>query len=259
VYLEEYDISRVLYVPNRRIFGLLILMRNVPGVLAKVSDVFFRYNINILKVFATSNPDVADGVFFVDLTESNVSVDKLIKDLKNIKEVLDVREIEPVSDGLVVDYIHFPLILLDKRCVVLRQGVLEELIKGMRDEWGSAAEAFLYYAGLRIGKSTMRSHRYFSEDLIKRIRIFEQFFKNSGLGEIDIDIDIDRHEAEVKIKKSIECEIGRGALKPFSQFFRGIIAGVLSEVLGDVEVEEVECIAKGDKICRFIVRRKIKS
>ena len=79
MYLEEYDISRVLYVPNRRIFGLLILMRNVPGVLAKVSDVFFKHNINILKVFATSNPDVADGVFFIDLTESDVSMISLLR------------------------------------------------------------------------------------------------------------------------------------------------------------------------------------
>lgn len=62
------------------------------------------------------------------------------------------------------------------------------------------------------------------------------------------------HGIASAILKAIECEIGRGTRKRFSQLVRGIIAGLMEGVFGS-EVE-VKCIAKGDEYCEFLVRRR---
>ena len=54
-YLEELeetvyplDIVRAVYLPGREIYGFIVFMRNVPGVLAKTSKVFWKNGVNIL-------------------------------------------------------------------------------------------------------------------------------------------------------------------------------------------------------------------
>ena len=255
---KGYDISRIIYIPDRDVIGFLIIMENIPGVLAKVSKVFWSHNVNILKVFLTSNPEYADGIFFCDFTDAKISSSEIAKLILDLKEVRDVKVIEPIMKGLVVDDIHFPLILFDSRCVILREGVFREIVKGMRDEWGSAAEVFLYHAGVRIGSASFKAHKYFTEDKREKIKLFQIFFKNNGLGDIEVtDIDEVNTRARVIIRDSIECKFGLNTRRAFSQFFRGIIAGVMKEFFKrDVEVKEVKCIAKGDPYCEFIVNTR---
>jgi len=57
------------------------------------------------------------------------------------------------------------------------------------------------------------------------------------------------------VHNSFECELGKYRSIPYSRFVRGIIAGTLSELFGrSFNVVEEECIAKGDRLCKFMVR-----
>ncbi|MEM4217644.1 MAG: V4R domain-containing protein, partial [Candidatus Methanomethylicaceae archaeon] len=59
----------------------------------------------------------------------------------------------------------------------------------------------------------------------------------------------------IVVKDSFECELGKNSATVYSQFVRGIIAGVLAELFGyGFNVVEEECIARGDRVCRFRVR-----
>ena len=247
---RELDISTMIYVPNRKVYGFIILMKNYPGVLAEVSKVLYEYNVNILKLFATSNPEVADGIFFCDLTESNVDLDELKSSLESLDEVIEVKIIKPIIPGLVIDNLHFPLLLYKIRCVILIEDILREMVKGMRSEWGSAAEAFLYYLGVRIGRTFYKAH-------MKNLDFCIAALKSTGIGDFKINIDYEKGMGEVTVKDSIECSIGIKSDKPFSHLIRGVIAGIAMEVIGaEVEVIETRCVAKGDEYCVFQIKKK---
>ena len=45
--------------------------------------------------------------------------------------------------------------------------------------------------------------------------------------------------------------------QPYGAMVRGMIAGIFAEVFGKpFQVEETECVAKGDKRCVFEIRQK---
>ena len=56
----------------------------------------------------------------------------------------------------------------------------------------------------------------------------------------------------VRVHESFECELGRNAGEPFSQFVRGMISGVMTELLGTkMFARETKCIAKKDSCCEY--------
>jgi len=60
------------------------------------------------------------------------------------------------------------------------------------------------------------------------------------------------------VRELFECLPFKGKQEnPASQFFRGYIAGLLRQILNkEVAVTEVECVAKGDAACKFVVEVK---
>ncbi|MGC8936636.1 MAG: V4R domain-containing protein [Candidatus Methanomethylicaceae archaeon] len=67
--------------------------------------------------------------------------------------------------------------------------------------------------------------------------------------------ELTQEHGEIIIHDSFECELGKHRAIPYSQFIRGIIAGILAELFGKrFNVVEEECIAKHDPACRLSIK-----
>ena len=255
--MRGYDPSRVLYLPGRRLYGYWMILENVPGTLAKVTNVFADEGVNIVKVLVTSVEEGADSLFYCDFTDVDVKPEKLAEDFRRMKVVKDIKLIEPIIPGLLIDNIHFPIMISKGRYVINREDCLRSFIKGMRSEFGSAGEALLYRIGLDMGKGMWQGLDYYTTDAEEKLEIFKQLFMNTGYGKMDMEIDIIGKEADVIVYDSIECRQGIGSENPYSHYIRGIIAGVFKNIFGgEVDVKEMKCIAVGDEYCEFRVEKK---
>lgn len=252
------DISRMIYSPRRLIYGFLVKNKNIPGVLAKTSAIFAKNKVNIVNcIVSITSPEalVVTELFFCDFTECKIKPEEIKEELEKLKEVINVKLIKPILPGLLIDNVHFPLYVAHNRSVVFRLEILSGLIKGLKTQWGSAADVFLYYAGVQSGDFIWKSHEVFTEDPIQRLEVFELFFKACGFGIMEISFNLPSKKARVKVLDSFECELGKGSKKPYSQFIRGMIAGFLKNFFkSSVDVTEVKCLAKGDEFCLFEVR-----
>jgi len=79
------------------------------------------------------------------------------------------------------------------------------------------------------------------------------FFISTGWGRLHVDkFTLNPLYALTTVHHSFECETGPASRNPYSQLTRGLIAGYLSHLLSlEIEVNEVECIARGDPHCTF--------
>jgi len=255
--MRSYDPSRIVYMPGRRLYGFWMFLKNVPSVLAKVSNTFAKRNINIIKVLATSVENGADALFYCDFTDSDAEPGDLVKEFKKIEEVRDIKIIKPVIPGLVIDNIHYIIMISRGRYIINREECFRGFIKGIREEFGSAGEALQYRIGIDAGKGLWRGIENYAKDINNKIEILKLIFMNSGYGKMDIKVNLNEKKADIKIYDSIECSQGIGSKEPYSHYIRGMVAGVFEEVFkDDVEVREVKCIAIGDEYCEFKVNIK---
>ena len=196
-----------------------------------------------------------------DFTDIGVSPEKIKKRLERINEVLRVEILNQSAPGLLIDSTHFPLTLLGERVFIMSKGVYKALIKDIRDEWGSAGEVFLYHIGNKVGEDLVETYSWLfrSQPLNKAIENLANFSMNFGflIPEI-VKLDLDRGEVIVRAHASFECELGKGVNKSYSQFVRGIIAGIMRKIfkVENVFVEETRCVAAGDPYCEFEITLK---
>ncbi|MGC8613865.1 MAG: V4R domain-containing protein [Conexivisphaera sp.] len=149
------------------------------------------------------------------------------------------------------------------RSIVLSASGLMGFFRGMRELMGDdAGAAFLYYAGFVTGKEWGK----FLVDRVgnphEAVKIFLEVLKSQGLATSAEFLEGEDHY-RIEAHDLIECDVlseyaaGKGGHMRTSHWFRGIVAGVISAVMGgEWSVEEVECINNGSDRCAFEVRRK---
>lgn len=198
---------------------------------------------------------------FLDLSESEISLMDLVRRLEQAGSVRKIKIIRPKIDGFIADYISFPLKIRGNRAIIIRDIGYKGLIAGIRDKFGTGAEAFLYYLGFEAGKEYGRDHKKIAGEIglkdpakIHDI-ISAAIFNSVGYGLMEtIKFNSERPYALIRVYHSFECELGLKSNKPYSHLIRGMIAGVISELLGkEMLVQEIKCIAKGDSYCEFEV------
>ena len=83
--------------------------------------------------------------------------------------------------------------------------------------------------------------------------LFAEVVRAVGWGVIEyIETDFEGKTFLVKVYECMECELCKPASEPCGYFSRGVIAGLLSKLVGEeVEVREILCIAKGGPYCLF--------
>jgi predicted hydrocarbon binding protein len=143
--------------------------------------------------------------------------------------------------------------------IMMGASTFRDLVRGTESMLGSAAKVVWLEAGRHAG-------RKFSGDLVQLGIEFEElpfmleeFFTQGGWGKIQTEVDFTKKEALITIKNSATARQTE-TKEPICHFIRGFIAGVCDVIFhGSTECFETKCIAKGDSVCQFQVRGKVKT
>ncbi len=259
-----YRLGRAVHTGGRKLLGVFIKARNVPGVLAEIARTFASLGANIRSVHfnpVLGQEDVSTGFIVVDLTGLDLGSETLAGTLRSVEGVMEVRVVEPGASGVILDLYHFPVVGETGERYVLTEdtgmrGTVEELRRMMGT---TVAAGFLYYLGIArskhvyrhftsLGASTPLEHLnllMIYAQLWGRYRGFVEEYRYQGSRDDRI---------VVRLEDNWECMTAKrlGLPGPASYLERGIVAGLLSEATGRrVKVEETRCIAKGDPYCEF--------
>ncbi|MEM3673661.1 MAG: V4R domain-containing protein [Candidatus Bathyarchaeia archaeon] len=245
---------------NRRIYGVAIESTIGNGALRKLSELAENLDITIryiqCSMESVDKPTVT-AIAFLDFSQSKTSPEKAMKILKSQKYVKKAQLINP-SNKIIYDSCFFPITLEGERVIIFRKSVYEALLDGIRKKFGSAGEAMLYYQGFSIGFEIYDEYVKIakSERLEDLIEVAKAVNMTLGWGIVDkVKVDVKKGIAKFRIYDNFECELGENNGRPYSQFYRGAIAGIFTRFFGkDVEVTETRCIAKGDPYCEFVVK-----
>ncbi|MEM2547203.1 MAG: V4R domain-containing protein [Candidatus Bathyarchaeia archaeon] len=224
--------------------------------MAESLDITVRY---IQFSMNEAHKPTVNAIAFLDFSKARATPEEALEIILNSYDfVKNAKIIKPCGESIVFDNHFFPLIAANERAVILRKSVYEALFNGVREKFGSAGEAMLYYQGFSIGFEIYDTYREIArsdavEDLVEVAKAINMTL---GWGIIDhVDIDMQRKSARLRVYQNFECELGVGNGKPYSQFYRGAVAGIFTRFFGkDVKVKETKCIAKGDQYCEFMVK-----
>ena len=260
-----FQVQRLLYRQGRRLYGIIVEAFSKPGVLALISSMLAERNLDIIYCTAIAAEDKRGGIIFlVDFTDSDAMPQSVAEELKSLEFIEDVTIIEPIVDGFLIDDATFPIMLGRRRALILDDGMLRGIFISFRERLGSGGEAMLYHLGLEAGRSRGRhaatlAQRVGIKSLDKGLETVAKALKALGYGIIEfIELQENPPRARVRIYNSIECELGRGAGHPFSQYIRGLITGIASEFFKrEMTAREVKCIAMGDPYCEFELKPRM--
>jgi predicted hydrocarbon binding protein len=259
---ERYpkDVIVGIYAPGRRLFEFSLKIKNMPEAIAEVSGILAKKGVNLLSGFHLADPtgEEARWGFIADLSGLDIEVEELLKLIMGLKLVSDVSFTEAKFNGLIVDELHFPLTALGERSVLLRVETWGDMAGGLFEAFGSGACVILYEMGVKAGENKARNvvEKYGVHGLrALQIILAERVAKGWGVPNV-VEFDEKKFKATVTVQDLFECLPFKGKdRQPKSHFFRGYITGVFNNLFNKkVAAEEVECIAKGDKICKFTIK-----
>ena len=255
-----FEVGRVFFIPGCRLGGFRVVAGHEHGVMRKALEVCSKYNAYLISLHFTLTPK-GEKVFtlFYDLTECSKPLEKIAEEIRKIESIKEVTLIEQQAEGFIADTTSPIITASGMRVIILREILWSILVNKIREKFGSGGEALLYYIGLDMGVKAAETHKKMAEvlglrepDEITRI-LGASIFTSTGWGSMQIEeFTLNPHHAVVTVCNNFECEIAPASKQPYGQLTRGLIAGYLSHLLGlEMEVNETECVARGDPHCRF--------
>jgi len=249
---------------NQKIYGLAIESKVEQGNLRKLAELADNLGIIIryiqFSMEETFKPTI-NAIAFLDFSKAKATPKEALEILKNNCDFVEnAKIVKPQVNGVIFDDYFFPLIIAEERAVVFRKSVYEALFKGVKEKFGTAGEAMLYYQGFSIGAEIYDYYVKMAKpgDFEELGVVAKAINMTSGWGVIEyVDVNLKKGYAKLRIYKNFECELSSNKKKPQSHFYRGAIAGVFSRVFKkDVNVKEIKCIAMGDPYCEFEIKAK---
>jgi len=260
-HLKPLNLGRIMiFDKNRKIYGIALECNVEKGVLSKLSEISDKIGAITrfiqVSMAGASEPSVK-AIALLDLSDSNTAPEEALELVRKNEFIKEARLIKPMANRFIFDDYFFPLVFGDERAVIFRKEVYKALFTGLREKFGSAGEAMLYYQGFNVGYALYGNHMSIAcKETECLIELAKAFCRTLGWAIIDHEkIDMKKGRAKIQVYQNFECEVGKGSEKPYSQFFRGVIAGWFQRFFGKpVEIKETKCIAKGDAYCEFLIR-----
>lgn len=258
-------IPAFLYVPGRRIVEFKIHLKNVPGALMSVMEVFYKHKVNIMSSWFPNNPTEESGYWtlFADYTGVFVPLEEFKKELKRKRKVIDVEYVE--AENFLVDAFHFKVETPPMgRVFTLNVDLYAEIVKALRETFGSAADFILFMQGVKYGEAAIKRYRE-AFPLLSRVsrddivKFLVEIPRVVGYADVEIKkANLDEGLLYAVAYSLFECEPFKGQLNTVnSQFFRGMMTGAVRTLTGreDYVVIEEECVAKDDPYCSFKLQK----
>ncbi len=262
---KPLNVGRVMvFDENHKIYGIALELKVEKGNLRKMAELSESLGIVTryiqVSMEETGKPTV-NAIAFLDFSRAKATPEEALEILTNSYDfVKNAKIIKPQGKGIIFDDYFFPLIAAGERAVIFRKKVYKALFNGVREKFGSAGEAMLYYQGFSIGAEIFDQYVKIAksrtvEDLVEVARAINMTL---GWGVVDdVNVDLEKGHAKLRIYRSFECELSRDQRNPQSHFYRGAVAGVFARFFGkDVEVKEIKCIAMGDPYCEFEIKTR---
>ena len=162
-------------------------------------------------------------------------------------------------DSLEYDPARGSLALQSARYVLMPPNLLMEIQKNLEAEHGREAAAFFIEAGQGEGAALAGRYRdvfgYPPEQVLSSVAFL---LTESGWGTFSLEMmNFEGRELVFKVEESPFPEVYGPSIQPVCHLVQGILRGV-ALALFDVETTgmEVQCTAKGDTCCRFVVSAK---
>jgi predicted hydrocarbon binding protein len=162
-------------------------------------------------------------------------------------------------DSLEYDPGRGSLALQSARYVLMQPSLLMEIQKNLEGEHGREAAALFIEAGQGEGAALAGRYRdvfgYPPEQVLSSVAFL---LTESGWGTFSLEMmNFEGRELVFKVEESPFPEVYGPSIQPVCHLVQGILRGV-GLALFDVETTgmEVQCTAKGDTCCRFVVSAK---
>ncbi|MDI9644758.1 MAG: 4-vinyl reductase [Candidatus Verstraetearchaeota archaeon] len=244
--------------------GLAYYLRLEPDALALVICESTKHKI--VPLYFTSSPvPYGDEVLiltFLDVTDSDIPIEQFVSKLAATGMVRALKIIEPVATGLIIDTVSHPIMAGRNRAIIFRDLAYRGFITGIKKQFGSGGEAFLYYEGIEAGLGFGKLHVEAAEavGLKDPVEVFKRvstaMIQWAGFGRLET-LELGPSGGRIAVYDSFECEAGRGEGRPCGAFLKGVIVGVLGSIFGkDFQAEEKECIAMNQPRCVFEITEK---
>jgi len=259
--LNSLNIGRFMILPKRKVYCIALKGPFTQDIPRKMIELVEKDKVVILSgIFSLddSNPDIANILAFMDFTNSSVKPEEVMKQLRQIGFFKRIQMFAPTPSGFVCDNFFFPLKVGNERTIIFRKPLYEAFFSGIRKEFGSAGEVFLYYMGLESGSKLFEDYKKISGSTNpgNMVNLAFAFAFNMGWGIPRLEeLNLKKKIVKLRFYDSFECTAGKGAGKPYSHFLRGIAAGLFLHCFKTAgTVEETKCIAQGDAFCEFLIR-----
>jgi predicted hydrocarbon binding protein len=251
------QVNVYLHHPSRKLFHLVVELKNVPGALHDVLGVIRDLNLNILGSFYSADSAASTGVWSGFVEDSHHTAAELKEKLSSSQLILDSIVIES-KEGFLVDATLFPIALnTGEKAVMMEAGYLGRMLAAVRKRFGTGGESIIHEEGQGYGRDawthyvTMLGSGFLRSNLQDVLKLYQAlgWFKLEGVDWNDTD-----RSVTVRTRGNFECE-GAKSSSPYSHFVRGHLAGGLTAIMGkEMACEETKCIAVGDEYCEFVLR-----
>ncbi|HIE23356.1 MAG TPA: ACT domain-containing protein [Candidatus Korarchaeota archaeon] len=253
--MHKLPLWRVVELKNRKLVEFSILMEDVPGMLAKVSNVIAQEGINIIYGVhhESDEPNATWWCFFADF--GDIDPDEVASKIAKVEGVKKIAFTPAAGKHLFFDTHHSSIEFFKERAVLFRANWLIGIFSEIYKRWGTGGRVFIYYLGFEGGKEAYEVWRK-RLDLKGKDLIQVSLDLIQSLGWItgySFSLDLENEMAIIKLEKNFECALSKNM--EGSHFIRGVLAGFFTGMFGsECSVDERRCISKGDPYCEFLVR-----
>jgi len=163
-----------------------------------------------------------------------------------------------ILQGLTFDAAAGRLAFKDVRYLLIRPETLAAFQKAVEAELGERAGELLYQGGFTGGSLSARRYReVFGYSDREIVEFMCRMGGEIGWGRFELKtLNASRGELVVEVLRSPFAEAYGPATVGVCHLIRGVLGGLAEGVFGmSVRAEEVQCLAKGDAVCKFVIMR----
>jgi predicted hydrocarbon binding protein len=145
----------------------------------------------------------------------------------------------------------------DVRYMLLRPDTVVDFQKAVEAELGDRTADMMMAGGYTGGsRSSQRYKEVFNYSDEEIVAFMCNMGREIGWGDFEVeDFDLQERELVVIVRNSAFAEAYGSADHGVCHMIRGVMAGMAAGIFGtDVRSDETHCRAKGDDLCRFVVR-----
>ncbi|RLE57098.1 MAG: hypothetical protein DRJ30_00625 [Candidatus Methanomethylicota archaeon] len=243
---------------KNKLLEFYVRLRNVPGALSETSEIFSRYNVNILIGEHFVKDSEGYWIFFADFSNAVDKPEIIAERVKANPKVLEVKYVKSEKNIIIEEFLY-PVTSWGWRLLLFNANRLKHSFKTLMEEFGSGISTMIFYQGFLYGVEITRWLKDITKSIeITRREILEliiKLYRSHGFGIAELE-EYNLKNRIIKIKVEDSFETFKEKMKTSTcQFSRGFWSGVISEIFKTkMKADEVKCVSKGDDFCEFYIR-----